>query len=257
MMGLELETSVFGHVDSGLGKRVITGSTSIAKPNIEISKSEEALIIDGINFIFFNMPESEAPAELTFYLPEKRVFCGAEIVSRTMHNVLTLRGAKVRDAFKWSEYIAFIRERLPDVETLFISHHWPTWGHNEIVQQLEEQQDLYRFIHDQTLRLANKGLTPREIAEELSLPPNLARAAHVQGYYGTLSHNAKAVYQYYFGWYEQDKLLIYGCTCVIWFRRTQTRSCQNSFRFALTNYPTLSNSIAFSFFASLACTFSL
>ena len=202
MMGLELETSVFGHVDSGLGKRVISGSTSIAKPNIEISKSEEALIIDGINFIFFNMPESEAPAELTFYLPEKRVFCGAEIVSRTMHNVLTLRGAKVRDAFKWSEYIAFIIERLPDVETLFISHHWPTWGHNEIVQQLEEQQDLYRFIHDQTLRLANKGLTPREIAEELRLPPNLARAAHVQGYYGTLSHNAKAVYQYYFGWYD-------------------------------------------------------
>jgi alkyl sulfatase BDS1-like metallo-beta-lactamase superfamily hydrolase len=202
MMGLELETSALGHVDSGLGKRVISGSTSITKPNIEISKSEEALIIDGINFIFFNMPESEAPAELTFYLPEKRVFCGAEIVSRTMHNVLTLRGAKVRDAFKWSEYIAFIIDRLPDVETLFISHHWPTWGHNEIVQQLEEQQDLYRFIHDQTLRLANKGLTPREIAEELRLPPNLARASHVQGYYGTLSHNAKAVYQYYFGWYD-------------------------------------------------------
>ena len=202
MMGFGLETTVFGHVDSGLGKRVISGSTSIAKPTIEINEPEETLIIDGLSFIFFNMPDSEAPAELTFYLPQKRAFCGAEIISRTMHNILTLRGAKVRDAYQWSEYIGAIIDRLPEVETLFISHHWPTWGHNNIIQQLEEQQDLYRFIHDQTLRLANKGYTPREIAEELHLPPNLAAASHVQGYYGTLSHNVKAVYQYYFGWYD-------------------------------------------------------
>ena len=202
MMGFELDTSVFGHVDSGLGKRVISGSTSIAKPTIEINKSEEPLIIDGVSFIFFNMPDSEAPAEMTFYLPEKLAFCGAEVISRTMHNILTLRGAKVRDAYRWSEYIGSIIDRLPEVETLFISHHWPTWGNGRIIQQLEQQQDLYRFIHDQTLRLANKGLTPREIAEELHLPPNLADASHVQGYYGTLSHNVKAVYQYYFGWYD-------------------------------------------------------
>jgi len=158
--------------------------------------------IDGVAFTFYNMPNSEAPAELTFYLPELKAFCGAEILSHVMHNILTLRGAKVRDALLWSDYIGQSIDRLEDVEIFFNSHHWPTWGHHRIITQMQQQQDLYKFIHDQTLRLANLGYTPREIAEQLELPESLANEFHVRGYYGTLSHNSKAVYQHYFGWYD-------------------------------------------------------
>jgi alkyl sulfatase BDS1-like metallo-beta-lactamase superfamily hydrolase len=148
------------------------------------------------------MPGSEAPAELTFYLPEHKAFCGAEVLSHVMHNVLTLRGAKVRDALLWSDYIGQSIDRLDDVEVFFNSHHWPTWGHDRIITQMEQQQDMYKFTHDQTVRLANLGYTPREIAERLKLPDSLAGNFHLRGYYGTLSHNSKAVYQHYFGWYQ-------------------------------------------------------
>ena len=148
------------------------------------------------------MPGSEAPAELTFYLPKWNAFCGAEILSHVMHNVLTLRGAKVRDALLWSDYIGQSIDRLDDVEILFNSHHWPTWGHDRIIAQMQQQQDMYKFTHDQTVRLANIGYTPKEIAEKLRLPKSLAGNFHIRGYYGTLSHNSKAVYQHYFGWYE-------------------------------------------------------
>ena len=119
-----------------------------------------------------------------------------------MHNVLTLRGAKVRDALLWSNYIGQSIDRLADVEVFFNSHHWPTWGHDRIITQMQQQQDMYKFTHDQTVRLANLGYTPREIAEQLKLPESLAKNFHVRGYYGTLSHNSKAVYQHYFGWYD-------------------------------------------------------
>jgi alkyl sulfatase BDS1-like metallo-beta-lactamase superfamily hydrolase len=148
------------------------------------------------------MPGSEAPAELTFYLPQWNAFCGAEILSHVMHNILTLRGAKVRDALLWSDYIGQSIDRLDNVETFFNSHHWPTWGHERIITQMQQQQDMYKFIHDQTVRLANIGYTPKEIAEKLRLPKSLAGNFHLRGYYGTLSHNSKAVYQHYFGWYE-------------------------------------------------------
>ena len=119
-----------------------------------------------------------------------------------MHNVLTLRGAKVRDALLWSDYIGQSIDRLDDVDILFNSHHWPTWGHDRIIAQMQQQQDMYKFTHDQTVRLANIGYTPKEIAEKLRLPKSLAGNFHIRGYYGTLSHNSKAVYQHYFGWYE-------------------------------------------------------
>jgi alkyl sulfatase BDS1-like metallo-beta-lactamase superfamily hydrolase len=158
--------------------------------------------VDGVDIEFFNMPGSEAPAELTFYLPKWKAFCGAEVLSHVMHNVLTLRGAKVRDALLWSDYIGQSIDRLDDVDVFFNSHHWPTWGHDRIIVQMQQQQDMYKFIHDQTLRLANLGYTPREIAEQLKLPDSLAKNFHIRGYYGTLSHNSKAVYQHYFGWYD-------------------------------------------------------
>ncbi|MCS5593504.1 MAG: MBL fold metallo-hydrolase [Porticoccaceae bacterium] len=202
MFGGSLDHSVTGHVDAGLGKQVVFGSISIILPSVSIDQPVVALNVDGIDFEFYNMPGSEAPAELTFYLPKWKAFCGAEVLSHVMHNVLTLRGAKVRDALQWSDYIGQSIDRLDDVEVFFNSHHWPTWGHDRIIVQMQQQQDMYKFIHDQTLRLANLGYTPREIAEQLELPDSLAKNFHIRGYYGTLSHNSKAVYQHYFGWYD-------------------------------------------------------
>ena len=202
MFGDLLERSATGHVDAGLGKQVIFGSISILPPTVVIDQPESKTIVDGVEFDFYNMPGTEAPAELTFYLPKWKAFCGAEILSHVMHNVLTLRGAKVRDALLWSDYIGQSIDRLDEVEVFFNSHHWPTWGHDRIITQMQQQQDMYKFTHDQTLRLANIGYTPREIAERLKLPETLAGNFHLRGYYGTLSHNSKAVYQHYFGWYE-------------------------------------------------------
>ena len=202
MFGDMLERSATGHVDAGLGKQVIFGSISILQPTVVINQPEQTLVVDSIEFDFYNMPGSEAPAELTFYLPQWKAFCGAEILSHVMHNILTLRGAKVRDALLWSDYIGQSIDRLDNVETFFNSHHWPTWGHERIITQMQQQQDMYKFIHDQTVRLANIGYTPKEIAEKLRLPKSLAGNFHLRGYYGTLSHNSKAVYQHYFGWYE-------------------------------------------------------
>jgi alkyl sulfatase BDS1-like metallo-beta-lactamase superfamily hydrolase len=158
--------------------------------------------IDGVRFVFQYAPESEAPAELTFYLPDAKAFCGAEIVSHTMHNLYTLRGAKVRDALRWSGYIDEAIDLFSDAEVVFASHHWPVWGNARVREYLERQRDTYKYIHDQTLRLANSGYTPREIAETLELPESLRPSFANRGYYGTVRHNAKAVYQWYFGWYD-------------------------------------------------------
>lgn len=200
--GFGLPYGVRGYVDSGLGKQPLTGRSSFAVPTDAIDRTPQPMTIDGVEMIFQYTPESEAPAELAFYLPKQKAFCGAEIVNRTMHNLYTLRGTKVRDALKWSGYIDDAIARFDDVEVVFMSHNWPVFGHARSIEFLKGQRDTYRFIHDQTLRLANQGATPREIAETLELPPALARHFANRGYYGTLRHNAKAVYQFYFGWYD-------------------------------------------------------
>ncbi|GAB5451482.1 MAG: alkyl/aryl-sulfatase [Halioglobus sp.] len=202
MYGAQLERSARGHVDSGLGKSPALGSPGIVAPTRIISRTGERHIIDGVEFIFQNAPGSEAPAELTFYLPQKKAFCGAELVSRNMHNLYTLRGAKVRDARKWSAYIDEARQLFGEAEVYFASHHWPLWGSAAINDFLKKQRDGYRYIHDQTLRLASQGHTPGEIAERIQLPASLANSFPNRGYYGTLKHNARAVYQGYFGWYD-------------------------------------------------------
>ena len=202
MYGSQLERSAFGHVGSGLGKGPAFGSPGLATPTRIISQTGEKAKIDGINFIFQNAAGSEAPAELTFYLPEKKAFCGAEVVSRNMHNLYTLRGAHVRDARKWSYYINEAIEIFPEMEVYFASHHWPMWGNDDIVDFLKKQRDGYRYIHDQTLRLASQGHTPGEIAETIRLPTALRNSFANRGYYGTLKHNSRAVYQRYFGWYD-------------------------------------------------------
>jgi alkyl sulfatase BDS1-like metallo-beta-lactamase superfamily hydrolase len=202
MYGQPLEHSTYGHVDTGLGKSPAFGSPGIAMPTHIIDTTGETVVIDGVEFVFQNAPGSEAPAELTFYLPQKKAFCGAELVSRNMHNLYTLRGAKVRDARKWSHYIDEAINLFPETEVYFASHHWPLWGNADIIDFLKKQRDGYKYIHDQTLRLASQGHTPREIAEELELPESLRTSFPNRGYYGTLKHNAKAVYQGYFGWYD-------------------------------------------------------
>jgi alkyl sulfatase BDS1-like metallo-beta-lactamase superfamily hydrolase len=167
-----------------------------------IDHTGQTLAIDGVDFVFTYAPDSEAPTELTFYLPQWKVFCGAEVVTHTLHNLYTLRGARVRDALAWSGYIDDFIQRFAEVEVLFASHHWPMWGNARIIDYLEKQRDTYKYIHDQTLRLANAGYTSREIAETLELPESLASSFPSRGYYGTLRHNAKAVYQLYLGWYD-------------------------------------------------------
>jgi len=203
MFGGSLERGPRGHVGSGLGKGPSQGHFSILPPTDIVDHTGQTMIIDGIDFEFQYAPESEAPAELAFYLPQFKAFCGAEIVSRTLHNLYTLRGAKVRDALKWSGTIDEALQLFGDkVDVVFNGHLWPLWGQDKIVDYLKIQRDTYKYIHDQTLRMANAGATPREIAEQLELPASLQKSFHNRGYYGTVSHNAKAVYQWYFGWFD-------------------------------------------------------
>jgi alkyl sulfatase BDS1-like metallo-beta-lactamase superfamily hydrolase len=202
MYGMPLARTPRGHVDTGLGKEPSRGSVGIVEPTDLVDHTPQPMEIDGVRFVFQYAPDSEAPAELTFYLPDAKAFCGAEIVSHNMHNLYTLRGAKVRDALRWSGYIDEAIQIFPDAEVVFASHHWPVWGRERVVTYLEQQRDTYRYLHDQTLRLANAGLTPQEIAEELEMPASLRDAFASRGYYGTVRHNAKGVYQGYFGWYD-------------------------------------------------------
>ncbi len=202
MYGMPLARDPRGHVDTGLGKQPAGGSVSLMEPTQLIDHTPQEMTIDGVRFVFQYVPDSEAPAEMTFYLPDLKAFDGAEIVSHTMHNLYTLRGAKVRDALRWSGYIQEAIDRFGDAEVVFASHHWPVWQNAAVIAYLERQRDIYKFIHDQTLRLASRGLTPAEIAEALELPASLVPHFDDRGYYGTLKHNAKAVYQAYFGWYD-------------------------------------------------------
>lgn len=204
MYGSRLARSPRGHVDSGLGKQPAIGAIGLREPTELIDHTPQEVVIDGVPFVFQYVPESEAPAELTFYLPRQRAFCGAEIVSHTMHNLYTIRGAKVRDALRWSGYIDEAMRLFPEMEVVFASHHWPVWDTDRVRTYLSGQRDLYRYLHDQTLRLAGSGLTPREIAEQLELPESLRKNFANRGYYGTVRHNVKGVYQQYFGWYDAN-----------------------------------------------------
>lgn len=202
MYGRLLPIDQYGHVGSGLGKAPAMGSISILRPTEIVDRTLQEKTIDGVRFIFQNTPGSEAPAEMTFYLPDFKAFCGAEVVTQNLHNVYTLRGAKVRDALKWSNYIDEAIDLFGEAEIYFGTHHWPVWGKENIVDFMKKQRDVYKYIHDQTIRLANQGYTPREIAEQMDFPESLRTTFANRGYYGTLSHNAKAVYQHYFGWYD-------------------------------------------------------
>jgi alkyl sulfatase BDS1-like metallo-beta-lactamase superfamily hydrolase len=203
MYGATLPKDARGHVDAGLGKAVSMGPVSLVPNTISIRETGERLTIDGVEIVFQVTPDTEAPAEMNFFFPQFGALCMAENCTCQLHNLYTPRGAQVRDARAWSHYINEAADMFAaDTEVLFASHHWPRWGSGEADRFLRLQRDLYKYIHDQTLRLANHGLTPIEIAEQMALPPTLAAEWHTRGYYGTLNHNTKAVYQRYLGWFD-------------------------------------------------------
>ncbi|HEX3238625.1 MAG TPA: alkyl sulfatase dimerization domain-containing protein [Solirubrobacterales bacterium] len=203
MYGAKLRRGPDGQVGAGLGQTTSLGTVTLIPPNVEISETGQEEIVDGIRMVFQMTPGTEAPAEMNFHFPDHRVLCIAENATHTMHNTLTLRGALVRDPHVWAHYLDEAVELFAeDSDVLFAGHHWPLWGSERIAEYLRKQRDLYAYIHDQTLRLLNQGLTGREIAERIELPPELANEWHCRGYYGSVSHNAKAVYQRYMGWFD-------------------------------------------------------
>lgn len=203
MFGNLLPKNAAGNVGSGLGQTTSSGALGLLRPTDTISATGQTITIDGIEIVFQLTPGAEAPAEIMFYFPQFKAFCQAEEINHTLHNLYTLRGAQVRNGLLWSKHIHdAIRLFGADAEVSFGSHHWPTWGNGAIVDFMKKQRDLYRYIHDQTLRLANHGYTMDEIAEMIELPAPLAQTFANRGYYGTLSHNAKAQYQLYFGWFD-------------------------------------------------------
>jgi alkyl sulfatase BDS1-like metallo-beta-lactamase superfamily hydrolase len=203
MFGSLLPKNAKGGVGVGLGKAISSGTVTLIEPTDIISADHEEMIIDGVIFEFTNTPFAEAPAELMFYLPQMKAFYAAEEANATLHNLYTLRGAQVRDAKLWSNYLHNALDVVaPATEVLFGGHHWPRWGHDNITDYLGKQGDAYKYIHDQTLRLANHGYTMTEIAEMIELPESLARSWFNRGYYGSVNQNAKAVYQKYLGWFD-------------------------------------------------------
>lgn len=202
MYGTRLARSERGHVDSGIGVSPALGSFGLLEPGEIIDHTPQPLTIDGLEFVFQNVSGSEAPAELTFYLPHAKAFNGADVMLHSLHNLYTLRGTKVRDAVLWSHFIDESIELFGEAEVYLAGHHWPIWGNDRVIEFLQVQRDTYKYIHDQTVRLFNQGMTPSEIAEVIELPESLQRGFHNRGYYGTLRHNARAVYQNYLGWYD-------------------------------------------------------
>lgn len=203
MFGATLPRSPAGHVSSGLGPGLPRGTVSLVLPTEELPKAGGTRTIDGVVFEFMDAGGTEAPSEFMFYLPELRALCTAEVATGTFHNVLTPRGSKSRDALGWSEVIDDVLQRYGDQsDVVFASHHWPRWGTDNVKSFLKSQRDIYRYVHDTTLSAANKGAGMAEAAESVEEPEFLNTAFNARGYYGTLNHNSKAVYQHYYGWWS-------------------------------------------------------
>jgi linear primary-alkylsulfatase len=203
MYGALLPKGPAGQVGAGLGQTTSLGTVTLLAPTVDIVRTGQEEVVDGIRMSFQMTPGTEAPAEMNFLFPDHRALCMAENATHNLHNVLTLRGALVRDPHVWASYLDEAIELFADrADVLFAQHHWPRWGRDRMIDFLSKQRDLYGFIHDQTLRLLNKGYVAGEIAEMLELPPSLGNEWHCRGYYGSLNHNVKAVYQRYLGWFD-------------------------------------------------------
>ncbi len=203
MYGASLARGPKGQVGAGLGQSTSTGEPGIIVPTQLVATTGETHTFDGVEIEFQMAPGTEAPSEMHLYFPGYRALCMAENATHTLHNLLTLRGALVRDPHVWSQYLteAIVRFGARS-DVLFAPHHWPTWGNENVLAHLAIQRDLYGYLHDQTLRMINKGMTGAEIAEVIELPPAIADTWSTRGYYGSVSHNVKAVYQRYMGWFD-------------------------------------------------------
>ncbi len=192
-----------GQIGAGLGQTTSLGTITLLPPTVDVAATGQEEVIDGVRMVFQLTPGTEAPAEMNIHLPDLRALCIADNVARSMHNILTPRGALVRDPRTWAAYLDEALELFgAETDVLFAGHHWPCWGRERIVELLEDQRDLYSYLHDQTLRLLNQGHTGPEIAELIELPPGLAEKWHCREFYGSVSHNVKAVYQRYMGWFD-------------------------------------------------------
>ncbi|MFD5808281.1 alkyl/aryl-sulfatase [Rhodococcus aetherivorans] len=203
MYGAALEKGPAGQIGAGLGQTTSAGTVTLIAPTVDITATGQELTVDGVRMVFQLTPGTEAPAEMNIWFPDRRALCAAENATHTMHNILTLRGAVVRDAHAWGHYLNETIGLWGDaLDVVFASHHWPTWGRERALEFLSVQRDMYLYLHDQTLRMMNQGLVGAEIAERFEMPPALAAAWHTHGYYGSVSHNVKAIYQRYMGWYD-------------------------------------------------------
>ncbi len=203
MYGPLLPKGPTGAVSPGLGLGIPLAATSFIEPTVEVVDDVETMTIDGVEFTFMLAPDTEAPAEMLFHLPQFRALCSAEDATHVLHNLYTLRGARTRDAKAWAFYLNKAIELFgADSDVVFAQHHWPTWGRQRVIDFLEVQRDAYKFLHDQVLRLANHGETMLEIAEQLDFPPELGDRWCNRSYYGSINHNAKAVYNLYLGWFD-------------------------------------------------------
>lgn len=203
MYGALLPRNAQGGVNGGLGMTVSTGLPTLIIPTDIITTTGQKMTIDGVDLEFQMTPGTEAPTEMNTFFPQFKAMWMAENTTNTMHNLLTLRGAQVRDARIWAKFLDdTIRVYGPNTEIKFQSHHWPMWGRDKIIDYWKKQRDMYKYMHDQSVRLMNEGLIGSEIAEEMQFPPELGNFWPDRGYYGTLKHNTRAVYQRYMGWYD-------------------------------------------------------
>ncbi|KAJ5933641.1 beta-lactamase domain-containing protein [Penicillium verhagenii] len=218
MFGEVLTKSPHGQIACGLGQALSTGASSlVAPPQIITSDGPLSPAVDGLRIICQLTPGTEAPAEVNFYFPDYRALCMAENETHTLHNIQTLRGAPVRDARLWSRYLDESITLFGDKsDVVFSSHHWPTWNEHEskVVEFLSEKRDFYAYLHNETLRQLNDGKTPIEIAEEIQMPPTLIARTNLRGYYGSVSHNVKAVYDHYMGWFNANPAYLWPLTPV-------------------------------------------
>jgi alkyl sulfatase BDS1-like metallo-beta-lactamase superfamily hydrolase len=203
MYGSLLPADPKGQVGAGLGPTTSVGTITLIPPTDVIRENGEKRQLAGLTFEFWMAPNSEASAEMFFYIPEKKALCTAEDATHTLHNTYTLRGAKIRDPLAWSKYLNdAIHHWGGEAEVLYAPHHWPVWGNGRVVEHLKKQRDLYRYINDQSLRLLNHGYTMIEIAEMLRLPASLENTWSARGYYGSLNHDVKSAYVNYLGWFD-------------------------------------------------------
>jgi alkyl sulfatase BDS1-like metallo-beta-lactamase superfamily hydrolase len=201
--GSQLSRGGEGYVDMGVGLTVGLGPMGMVKPSVPITERSQEMVVDGVRIIFLLTPETEATSEMMFYLPDLGALCTAELCTGTVHNLVPIRGAAVRDSLAWSKYINESLQRFgSDLNLTFPSHNWPVFGNEEVREYLRLQRDVYRWMHDQTLRMANKGHTAHEIAEALTFPEEFLAQGHTRGYYGSITHNIRAIFQKYFSWYD-------------------------------------------------------